>query len=69
MSNTSYDQKLSAMCERIVDLDIRSTLRVSTKNRQYPKDCITNGALEQLLQKIIDYEKEIVARGGELPLK
>lgn len=54
---TDYESKILANMERIADKDIASILKVCAKNRMYPRDCITSGSLDQLVQKIIALEK------------
>ena len=63
----SYEQKLIDMANMIKDDDVRDTMKVVSKNKLYPKDCLTNGALEVLINKILKYEKAILDLGGELP--
>ena len=63
----SYEQKLIDMANMIKDDDVRDTMKVVSKNKLYPKDCLTNGALEVLINKKLKYEKAILDLGGELP--
>ena len=63
----SYEQKLIDMANMIKDDDVRDTMKVVSKNKLYPKDCLTNGALEVLINKILKYEKAILDLGGKLP--
>ena len=63
----SYEQKLIDMANMIKDDDVRDTMKVVSKNKLYPKDCLTNGALEVLINKILKYEKAISDLGGKLP--
>lgn len=51
-----YENKILANIDRITDDDIRSILKVCAKNRMYPRDCLTNGSLDQLVSKIIALE-------------
>jgi len=56
MSST-YEQKLNELIENIQDKDTRTMLKVASKNKMYPKDCLTNGALEKLVTYILGLEK------------
>lgn len=68
MAVNEYERRIDLIIGKIQDKDIRSTMAVASKNRAYPKDCLTNGALEQLARKICEYEREILRLGGSVPL-
>jgi hypothetical protein len=54
-----YEELLNRLSNEIKDDDVRSIMKVVSRNRLYPKDCLNNGSLEQLLRKIIRYEERI----------
>ena len=54
-----YEDKINDMIDRIDDKDMASILKVCTKNRMYPKDCLTNGSMEDLIRRVIGYEERI----------
>lgn len=54
-----YEELLNKLSNEIKDETVRSIMKVVSKNRLYPKDCLNNGSLEQLLRKIINYEERI----------
>jgi hypothetical protein len=49
---------LESLLEEIKDDDIRTILSISSKNRKYPKDCITDGGLEKLVRYILALERK-----------
>lgn len=52
----SWESRIDTLTDTIKDDDIRTILKVASSNKAYPKDCITNGALELLVRKIIKLE-------------
>jgi hypothetical protein len=56
---STYEQKLNDLIENIKDKDTKTMLKVASKNKLYPKDCLTNGALEKLITYIIALEKRV----------
>ena len=59
MASSEYDKLLDSLAKQIHDPDIRSTLTVVSARKLYPRDCITNGSIEQLMRKIIAMEAKI----------
>lgn len=59
MASSEYDKMLDNLAKQIRDPDIRSTLTVVSARKLYPRDCITNGSIEQLMRKIIAMEAKI----------
>jgi len=55
-TKATWDQRIDALTDQIKDKDIKTILKISSSNKMYPKDCITNGALELLVRKIIELE-------------
>jgi len=56
---TDYEKKIDGLIEHISNPDLRSIMNVQSKNKAYPKDCLNNGSLEQLIKSIIGMEKRI----------
>lgn len=56
MATDSYEDKINRLIEGVADADVKSILKVCAKNRMYPKDCLTNGSMEQLVNKILALE-------------
>jgi hypothetical protein len=54
---STYEEKLNQLTDQIRDKDTKTMLKVASKNRMYPKDCLTNGALEKLITYILALEK------------
>lgn len=55
---TSLDKLLA----RIQAPKVEQILRITQKNRKYPLDCVTDGALEIVVKYIVDLEER---RGSE----
>lgn len=58
MAANTYEDKINRLIDGVADTDIKSILKVCVKNRMYPKDCLTNGSMEQLVNKILALEAE-----------
>jgi hypothetical protein len=58
MAANTYEDKINRLIDGVADTDIKSILKVCAKNRMYPKDCLTNGSMEQLVNKILALEAE-----------
>jgi hypothetical protein len=51
--SSSLDKLLS----RVQDPKVEQVLRITQKNRKYPLDCVTDGALEIVVKYIVELEE------------
>jgi hypothetical protein len=57
----AYEARLNDLIGRIHEKDVATMMKVASKNKMYPKDCLTNGALEKLVIWIISVEGKAMA--------
>lgn len=48
---------LDVTIDRVKDDFVRGILKVCQRRREYPQDCINDGALQKLAQYIVDMEE------------
>ena len=53
--------RIDALIDGIKDKAIRDMLKISQRSRKYPKDCITDGSLEELAKRIRGLEEKAEA--------
>ena len=53
------EEKLNRQIDKIASEETSSCLKICAKNRKYPKDCITDGALELMVREILELENRV----------
>lgn len=64
MPKETYEARIDELISQVKDKDSRTMFSIQSKSRMYPKDCLTNGALEKLVKTFIELEKKAEANNG-----
>jgi hypothetical protein len=62
---TEVSERINRIIDSIKDRELRAMLHVCKSSGKYPKDCLTDGALELMARRIRAMEVELERLGAE----
>jgi len=62
---TEASERIKRVIDSINDGELKTILHICESSRKYPKDCLTDGALEKMASRIRAMEVELERLGAE----